>query len=651
MGEKVYYQAVRETLASKPVFIPYPSKIPAPKKDKDQYVSLFQYDQTQKELAETNGTVSGITATTTDKLYFDFDSKTDLSKAKEDSLTLVNRLVQKYNVDPDHIHASFTGCKGFSVELRLAERISNPQFKAAVQKLAGDLSTFDHVVSDPNRIVRVDNTRHQVTGNYKVPLELYELDELSIVEIVERSKSPRTVSTVMTPVKLDADLFKFVEKKKEKQPVTGDVKTALETKPRHWKDYKWALVQGFFEPGERHTALMIIAATCRGLGYDKNTAYYMCKSALKKQAERTSTDEFPKEELWDNIIENSVYSDTWEGGQFSPATNPWLAKYCERMGFESDQKEESEAPSITLTDMSVDFGRFSKDFEKNILKTGIKELDENATLTVSTLNGLLGQPGAGKTSMAINYLRNTSMAGIGSMFFSLDMGKQIVYSKLVQKITGLDFKESINMYREDPRRAQEVADKLQEEYKNVGFNFRSGTSVADIRRAIKEQEAQTGQKVKLVVVDYLECLQSTLSDPTAGAGQIAGQLKDVANEEEVCILLLLQTQKHSTPDIGDPLLSLKQVKGSSVVEQSCSTILTLWREGYSPKYANDDKYISFAVVKNRFGGLWSGDFAWNGLRGDIRSLTEEEHDNLKSFRRRKKEEKMANEAAGNKAWE
>ena len=115
-------------------------------------------------------------------------------------------------------------------------------------------------------------------------------------------------------------------------------------------------------------------------------------------------------------------------------------------------------------------------------------------------------------------------------------------------------------------------------------------------------------------------------------------------------MLLLQTQKHSTPDISDPLLSLKGVKGSSLIEQSCSTILTLWRDGYNPKHVQDDKYISFAVVKNRFGSLWSGDFSWNGLRGDIRELSEEELDSLAEFRERKRQEKAAAASSSRDEW-
>lgn len=84
---------------------------------------------------------------------------------------------------------------------------------------------------------------------------------------------------------------------------------------------------------------------------------------------------------------------------------------------------------------------------------------------------------------------------------------------------------------------------------------------------------------------------------------------------------------------------MKQIKGSSVLEQACSTILTIWREGYNPDFVEDDRYISCAVVKNRFGSLWRGDFSWEPIRGEIRSLTEEEREELEDFKSRKKKER------------
>jgi len=452
-------------------------------------------------------------------------------------------------------------------------------------------------------------------------------------------------------VKLPTSLFETPKQKKEK---IMEVKAKLDPKndpkvnnpPRGWKPYKWALAQGYFDNGERHNALMVIAATCRGLGYDKETTYYMCKSAFKKQAERMGQEEFSKEELWKNIIEQSVFSDRWEGGQYSPTNNPWLKDYCQRNGFSTDEKEDQ--PFISLDSLNTQFINYATNFEKNIVRTGIGELDEQWTLSTSTLNGLLGQPGSFKTGMSLEILANSSKNNIKSMMFSMDMGVPLVYAKLAQKMTGQPFKDVLKMFKDDQKRSGEVFERIKHNYANVGFNFKSGLTAPDLKNIIEERNQLIGEPTKLIIIDYLECMAGPYSDPTANAGFIANQLKDVANETGTCILLLLQTQKHSTPDISDPLLSMKQIKGASIIEQACSTVLTLWREGYSPKTTENDKYISFALVKNRFGGLWSSDFMWDPLFGKVNSMTEENREEFEEF---KKEKAAKRSAVEGKTWE
>jgi KaiC/GvpD/RAD55 family RecA-like ATPase len=548
-------------------------------------------------------------------------------------------------VDPDSIQCYYSGSKGFHVVLYLGDKQVTPEeFKKATTSISEGLTTFDAVVSDPNRVIRMEYTKHPKTGLFKIPLHVSEVDEMNIEAIKTLAKTSREdMEFSAAPVALPEVLFKAAEKKKEPVEIEESTKA-----PKGWRDYKWSIAQGNFESGERHQALMVLAATCRALGYDKEQTYYMCKSALKKQARRTGQDEFPKEELWENIIEESVFSDRWEGGQYSPKTNPWLKKYCEKMGFDTEEKEE--APCVDLDTLTNQFTDYATNFEQNIIKTGITELDQNIMFSTSTLNGLLGQPGSGKTTMALNFLLNTSMNGVPSVFLSLDMGAPIVYAKLVQKATGLSFKKALELYRENPTKAKQISDVIKKEYKNVGFNFKSGLTVGDIKDIIQKQSEATGTRPRLLVIDYLECLAGPYSDATANAALIANQLKDLANEEEISILLLLQTQKHSTPDVSDPLLSMKQIKGSSVLEQACSTVLTIWREGYNPNFIDDDKYISFAVVKNRFGSLWRGDFSWEPIRGMIRSLTEEERDDFESFKERKKQQR-ANDARERSEWE
>ena len=613
--------------------------------NKDYYISIYKYNEDHKKKAEEKGSISGIKNVTTDILVWDFDSANNPEQARADTVKLGQKLVAEYNVDPDCIQCYYSGSKGFHVVVYLGKEINPDQFKKATTDIAKDLTTFDAVVSDPNRVIRMEYTKHPKTGLYKIPLHIAEVDEMNIDDIKEMAKTSREeVEFSAAPVALPEVLFKTQEKKKE--PVM-DIEENTKA-PKGWRDYKWAIAQGNFESGERHQALMVLAATCRALGYDKEQTYYMCKSALKKQARRTGQDEFPKEELWENIIEESVFSDRWEGGQYSPKTNPWLKKYCEKMGFNEEEREE--APCVDLDTLTNQFSDYATNFEQNIIKTGITELDQNVMFSTSTLNGLLGQPGSGKTTMALNFLLNTSLNGVPSVFLSLDMGAPIVYAKLVQKATGLSFKKALELYRENPTKAKEISEVIKKEYKNVGFNFKSGLTVGDIKNIIQKQSEATGTRPRLLVIDYLECLAGPYSDATANAALIANQLKDLANEEELSILLLLQTQKHSTPDVSDPLLSMKQIKGSSVLEQACSTVLTLWREGYNPNFIDDDKYISFAVVKNRFGSLWRGDFSWEPIRGIIRSLSEEERDEFESFKERKRQDR-ANQARERSEWE
>jgi len=622
--------------------------------ESDWYSSIYYYNEEQYQQFQISGTVKGIKDVLTDKLVFDFDSKNDLIAASASAQLVIYNLT-KLGVQEKDIEIYFSGNKGFNVIITLDRLVTPEQNAQLASTIAKDI-IYDKTLYDAPQILRIPGTKHQVSKLYKIPLTLQQLFNESIDEIKQRASNLDNITDTFNwdVSRLPEKLLQEV-KKPEPKPKVNYEKIDFTQKPSNWRNCKYSLLQGYFgeEAGERHHALTILAATCRGLGYDKETTYYLCKSALKKQSARTGRDEFPKEELWDNIINSSIFSDGWEGGQYSCKTDPWLKSYCESLGEHKCKDKEDENPCITSSDMFNIFEDYASNFENNIIKIGIPEMDENVTLVASSLAGLLGQPGAGKTSFALNYLLNTSLRGIPSMFFSLDMGLPIVYAKLVQKESELDFKTVMKMFKDDKETSNDYAQDINEKYKNVTFNFKSGLTVADMKNAVKEQQEKSGKKIKLVIIDYLECIAGPYSDPLANTGFVANQLKDLANELNVCVLLLLQTQKHSTPDISDPLLSLKGVKGSSLIEQSCSTILTLWRDGYNPSHVQDDKYISFAVVKNRFGSLWKGDFGWRGITGDIHQLSEEEVQELKNFRERKKMEKIieAKELAeGDKMW-
>lgn len=638
------YLRLCKGLADKGVLVPPNDLYNLVDPEHDYYSSVFFYNDSHFKRFKETGTIKGIKDVTTNRLIWDFDNKFDPEVARQEALGLVNYLNKNYNIPTDDIEVYYSGNKGYNVAITLDRYITPEEaYNLAVLAHGKDFKTLDKSLYDAPQIIRIAGTRHQKTGLFKIPITYKQLQTLNTEQIKNLALSLDNIEEVFNWKAVSPKATFFIIPKQKEEVKKSEYSLDLKNKPTGWKNCKWSLLQGNFKAGERHEALLVIAATARGLGFDKEQTYYLCKSALKKQSVITGQDEFSKEELWDNIIEQTVFSDGWEGGQYTCQKQGWLQSYCHALGQDACPKEEDEKPVIQAEEMGKTFEDYAVNFEKNIVQTGIKGLDENVMFLASTHNGILGQPGAGKTSLALEYLHNTSKQGIQSTFLSLDMGVPIIFAKMIQKMIGCSFKEAMRIFREEPTKKAELLERIKEEYKNVGFNFRSGLTVPDIKKIIQEQEQLTGKKTKLLITDYLECLAGPYSDPTANFGFISNQMKDLANDLNICSVLLLQTQKHSTSDISDPILTMKAIKGSSVIEQSCSVVLTLWREGYNPKTVMDDKYVSFAAVKNRFGSLWSDDFSWDGVRGNIRGLAEEERYQLADFRERKIQAKAAAE--------
>jgi hypothetical protein len=604
--------------------------------DKQHYVSTYFYDKAHYDKFQTTKSVKGFTGVTTNKIWFDFDSKDEIEKARFDTLEVISRL-KASGIKEENIQIYFSGNKGYNIIVELNRELTQQQAQSiATNKFAKNLQTFDQTLYDGNQILRVPGTKHEVSGLFKIPLTQQEIQEMTSDEIKLKAKSLDNVGDFdWNPAIVSEEFVKVEEAPKAEKIAT--IASTLEH-PRSWKDYKWSLLQGNFKVGERHHALMVLAATCRGLGYDETLATAMLKTADQKHC--LLTGDRPCGDLESNIIP-SVYTDSWKGGQYSPESDAWLKKYCEREGF-STSKEKNHI--VTTEDIFSVFQKYSVDFEKNIVKTGIAELDDNVMFLTSTHNGILGQPGAGKTSLMLQWLEECSKNDIPGLFYSLDMGAPMIYGKIFQRELGVGFREATQIMRNEPKRALETQAIIREKYKNIKFNFRSGITPGDMKKDIHDLQEKTGKKVKFLGVDYLECVQGPFSDALANSGHISQAMKDLANEEELMSAMLLQTQKHSTTDVSDPLQSMKQVKGSSVIEQASSVILTLWREGYNPNTVNDDRYISFAAVKNRFGGLWTGDFGWEGKKGLIRALADNEHEELEKFKEYKKEQRAAAKA-------
>lgn len=634
------------------------------KRDQDYYLSIYKYNEKQKKDAEQkiegvnketgevylrDKGVEGIEDVVTNLIGFDFDDGNNIDKAKQDTIKTVERLLNQ-NIDVEDIHVSFSGGKGFSVVVYHDKELTPDQHKKLAVAIAGDLETFDPTLYNASRIFRIDGTKHQKTGLYKTPLDPDDL-YLTVDDIKVKAKA-KTLPKTFNRVTLPESLFNLAPKEKVVTKSEVEVTHAIDftKKPYYLTDLKFALHKGFIPPSDGNEGMMILCATYKHVGFDMVDAYHMLKGVNEKRAEIYNIPKRDNNAIWKEVVE-IVYSPTWKGGTYSIENSQLLRDTAKKFGITDNSKLES------FDSIKEDFFKFADNINENVIKTGIKSLDESLLITTGMMVGVLGAPSAGKTSLVTSIIEKSAKEGMKPLFHSLDMTKHLTMMRLIQRQAGVNVQNKLRSRIEgDPlydakynmrkdNSILEAVENLGKIYRNVEFNFTRGATIESIEEDIKMNKAKNGDKFKLVVVDYLEKVRGPYSDATANSGFVASRLSDLASTYDVCIMLLLQPQK-SAGDPSEELLSMRKVKGASVIEQDCRVVLTMWRPGFDPRNSATDKYASIAIVKNNMGEVRTLDYSWSGLKGELKELTKLERDALHQLIEARKAEKAEEKNSG-----
>lgn len=592
----------------------------------EAYISAFKYNDSHKKLFDEKGTVAGITDVTGDIIFFDFDN-VDIEQARQDTLETISRL-KKFGITEKEIKVHFSGRKGFNLSIHTDTEFTPKEAKNLATKLAGDLDSFDSSIYNANRIIRIEGSLHKGSGLRKTAISFSELKDSSIHDIqgIAGGEYEYEKPKKITPSKEFVELTEDIKLERSNDYSEAEDRVDYFSNPLKLQPWKLAISQGFFPNGQRSNALLILGATLKNKGYDKSDNYFALKSASEKQSKRYGEEKFNKEEIWHTIIEQ-VYSPTWNNGSFSEDNfSTALQHYFEDMGVprkeESDLVDDKFKPT-KLADVGDIFEDFVKNYEKNVIKTGIDEIDRDMPFTPGTNIGIIGAPGSGKTSIALKVLQYCSENDIHCILGSIDMTSTRLYEKVLYRVSGLS-RESLYQKIRDGE-AEEIKEKVKELFKTVYIYDKSAASVEDIARYHRTIEKRDGVEIKMTMVDYFERLHSDVADDTASSKKVASQWQDYITDTNVAGIMFVQPNKISLSGGPNcPILDYRAIKGSSFLYQSFRGIISLWRPFYTPKTAEHDKYMQMALLKNDLGELNTYDFGWDGKRGEIFPLDDDE---------------------------
>ena len=275
----------------------------------------------------------------------------------------------------------------------------------------------------------------------------------------------------------------------------------------------------------------------------------------------------------------------------------------ELMALANDQSHEG-ADGTTLADELAQ--ELNADSPPTSLSTGIPPMDDPlGGLRQGDLILGAARANTGKTTLALNLLRNLIAAGVWVLFFSLEMSRRSITKHLIRQRTAINLFRDFKKHPLTDFEQAQVAAEL-EVLRGLPLIVEDrGSTLASIRS--KTRRAVTRGRCGLVIIDYLQRIH-----PAEGATRneevaaIARGLKTLAVDANVPVLALCQLNRESTKrEGGRPRLC--DLRDSGELEQEADAVLLLHRPNKERPGGDDGQLIvDLAKSRNTACGEWCG---------------------------------------------
>ncbi|MGN0451063.1 MAG: replicative DNA helicase [Acutalibacteraceae bacterium] len=248
---------------------------------------------------------------------------------------------------------------------------------------------------------------------------------------------------------------------------------------------------------------------------------------------------------------------------------------------------------------------------------GIGDLDRMITgLNKSDLIILGARPGMGKTSFALNIVRNVAMnTGRTVCFFSLEMTRDQLAQRMLSSEAGIKSEKLRTGELDDDEwtRLAQAGDALSKA--NIYFDETSSITVPEMKAKLRRMK-----QVDLVVIDYLGLMKSArqTENRVQEVSEITRNLKIMAKDLKVPVIACAQLSRGTEAKGKSHRPALSDLRESGSIEQDADIVLFLYREAYYDGEKADDEDRSdetraeCIVAKNRHGEIGTVDLHWDG---------------------------------------
>jgi len=235
--------------------------------------------------------------------------------------------------------------------------------------------------------------------------------------------------------------------------------------------------------------------------------------------------------------------------------------------------------------------------------SGFHELDQRTTgFQDGDLIIIAGRPGMGKTSFALNMMRNAAIDSKKKIgFFSLEMANE----QLAMRLLCSEARVDSNLVRR--------GDLPKSQYKNLSLavgplsksdiylDDTPALSILELRA--KARRLKNDVNLDMIIVDYLQLMQGPKGAESRQQeiATISRSMKALAKELEIPIVALSQLSRAVEQRTGSKKPQLSDLRESGAIEQDADVVIFLYRDEVYNKDADNEGMAEIIVAKQRNG--------------------------------------------------
>lgn len=255
----------------------------------------------------------------------------------------------------------------------------------------------------------------------------------------------------------------------------------------------------------------------------------------------------------------------------------------------------------------------------DVVRTGFPSLDRTiGGYQPGTLVIVGARPGMGKTAFACASARRVASEGAGAAIFSLEVPAKQISARVLSDLTfhngraisfGDLLRGKIDIHDQDGWFLRNAQARLAEW--PLSYFDPTSVSVADIALRVRQEKRRLqrrGHRLGVVFIDYLKFVKA--SGRYSGqrhyeVGEITAGLKQLAKDEEICVVLLAQLSRAiESRDRNDRRPTLSDLRESGDIEADADVVIFLYRGSYyieqSPDFKRQDANALREFARTQF---------------------------------------------------